>query len=160
MTIDENIQNMGTLIASVGLELQRFESKPSKTSATRIRASLLQIKKLADVMRKDILAESKEIPTKSRAAKVADLRSTAPHRVCDSRTPRRGWQGHEVVDPTADDLPEPLVLERQVGVYKPNTPPPSPRRGTGLRPDFRVAGEPPPTPKVRKSRAVKTAKKK
>ena len=55
---------MNTLIQSVGLELKRFEAKPTKTGATRIRASLLQIKKLADTMRKEILAESKNIGAK------------------------------------------------------------------------------------------------
>jgi hypothetical protein len=65
-----SMQNLTTLIQSVGLELTRFESKPTKTGATRIRASLLQIKKLADSMRKDILEESRKIEVKPRGATV------------------------------------------------------------------------------------------
>ena len=64
------MQNLTTLIQSVGLELTRFEAKPTKTGATRIRASLLQIKKLADSMRKDILEESRKIEVKPRGATV------------------------------------------------------------------------------------------
>ena len=60
------MQNLTILIQSVGLELTRFESKPTKTGATRIRASLLQIKKLADSMRKDILEESRKLEVKRR----------------------------------------------------------------------------------------------
>lgn len=61
------IQNLNTLISSVGLESQRFEAKPTKTGATRVRASLLQIKKLCDQMRKDVLADSKKIEVKPRS---------------------------------------------------------------------------------------------
>ena len=80
------IQNLNTLISSVGLESQRFEAKPTKTGATRVRASLLQIKKLCDQMRKDVLADSKKIEVKPRrSAKVVP----------------------------GEEMPEPLKLQRE-----------------------------------------------
>jgi hypothetical protein len=65
-TMNENFTNLNTLVGSVGLELTRFQTKPTKTGATRVRASLLSIKKLCDLMRKQILAESKQIGTTAR----------------------------------------------------------------------------------------------
>jgi hypothetical protein len=84
--MNESFTNMETLVGSVGLELTRFQTKPTKTGATRVRASLLSIKKLADLMRREILAESKQIGT----------------------TPR------VKVEPVVEDtFPDPPVLERE-----------------------------------------------
>ena len=55
------MNDLHTLINSVLLEHQKFQTKPTKIGATRIRATLLQIKKTADALRKEILQESKEI---------------------------------------------------------------------------------------------------
>jgi hypothetical protein len=55
------MNDLHTLINSVLLEHQKFQTKPTKIGATRMRATLLQIKKNADALRKEILQESKEI---------------------------------------------------------------------------------------------------
>ena len=73
-----DLAKMNTLLQSVELEMLRFESKPTKTGATRIRASLLQIKKLADEMRRTVLASAKAIPTKARAKAPAVSKDELP----------------------------------------------------------------------------------
>ena len=61
-----SLQKLNTLVDGVRLEYERFKVKPTKTGATRMRATLLQIKKEADSLRKEILAESKLVPVRSR----------------------------------------------------------------------------------------------
>jgi hypothetical protein len=46
-----------------------FKSKGTKAAASRARKHLMQIKKTADVLRKELLAESKAMPVKKRTKK-------------------------------------------------------------------------------------------
>ena len=59
-----------SLVASIDYEMKKFESKKVKVSGARVRASLLDVKKLADKMRKDIQAQIRELPAKSRPIKI------------------------------------------------------------------------------------------
>jgi hypothetical protein len=59
-----DLQKMMTLVGGLKMEMERFEKRQTKVSATRSRATLLQIKKLCDQMRKNILAQSKSLPTR------------------------------------------------------------------------------------------------
>ena len=58
------------LIGSAEFELKKFESKKIKSSGSKVRAALLDIKKLCDSLRKDIQAEIKAIPKKERKVKM------------------------------------------------------------------------------------------
>ena len=62
-----SIKILDTLVSGLVLSHQEFAEKPSKVKGTRLRATLLQIRKHCDVMRKEVLAEVKEIPVKTRA---------------------------------------------------------------------------------------------
>jgi hypothetical protein len=56
----EHIGHLETLLQSAKLELQKFNDKKTSSSATKTRAHLLKIKKMVDVLRKEILVESKK----------------------------------------------------------------------------------------------------
>ena len=104
-----SLQKLNTLVDGVRLEYERFKVKPTKTGATRMRATLLQIKKEADSLRKEILAESKLVPVRSRK-KVA----TQPE-----------------VDEPEDELPlPPPMLVRENTSTTLQTPPASPQKKT------------------------------
>ncbi len=68
-TIDENYENLKALITSLNQDYEKFREKKVKASGQRVRASLLNIKKLCDVLRKDVIKDIKEIPIKSRKKK-------------------------------------------------------------------------------------------
>ncbi len=68
-TIDENYENLKALITSLNQDYEKFREKKVKASGQRVRASLLNIKKLCDVLRKDVIKDIKEIPVKSRKKK-------------------------------------------------------------------------------------------
>ena len=105
-----SLQKLNTLVDGVRLEYERFKVKPTKTGATRMRATLLQIKKEADSLRKEILAESKLVPVRSRK-KVA----TQP----------------EVDEQALDELPPPPpMLVRENTSTTLQTPPASPQKKT------------------------------
>ena len=64
-----NTDDLLALVNALKIEEALQKSKPSKARSTRIRAQLLQIKKLTGVMRSNVLSASKEIPVKSRTKK-------------------------------------------------------------------------------------------
>lgn len=64
--IAEQFQVMHSLIETSNIELHKLQNKKIKTSAGKIRANLLTIKKLCDTTRKQVLEEMKAIPTKTR----------------------------------------------------------------------------------------------
>jgi hypothetical protein len=105
-----DLQKLMTLVGGLKMELERFEKKGTKVSATRSRATLLQIKKLCDQMRKDILAQSKQIPTRSR--KVKEVEADEP-------------------------IPDPPVLRREqtVDYAQPSPEPVKPKRRTRKKKD-------------------------
>ena len=72
------MSDLHTLINSVLLKHQKFQTKPTKIGATRIRATLLQIKKNADALRKEILLESKEVGKKSKKELQSDSDELPP----------------------------------------------------------------------------------
>ena len=66
MSIVDNLTVIQSLIDTTNIEVNNLQNKQIKTSAARARANLLSIKKLCDMIRKDILTEVKAIPTKTR----------------------------------------------------------------------------------------------
>lgn len=75
-----SIKILDTLVGGCVLSHQEFAEKPSKVKGTRLRATLLQIRKHCDAMRKEILLEVKEIPVKTRvkAPAVSELPPSPP----------------------------------------------------------------------------------
>ena len=54
-------------------EQEKFDNKKSKAQATRVRATLLELKKACDICRKSILEEAKAMPVKPRSKKLVAL---------------------------------------------------------------------------------------
>ena len=64
------ISQIEELLAVAKVDLNTFNSKHTAASGTRARSSFLAIKKLCDVARKEILAETKATKAKKTAKKV------------------------------------------------------------------------------------------
>lgn len=53
----------------IAINYEKFHTKGVKTAGTRLRNSLMDSRKLVDLMRKDVLEKSKEMPVKKRTDK-------------------------------------------------------------------------------------------
>ena len=58
-------------------EQAKFDSKKSKAGATRVRATLLELRKACDSARKSTLEDAKNIPVKPRMKKLVNLETLA-----------------------------------------------------------------------------------
>lgn len=66
----QKYQELKSLVNSLEYEAQKFNAKKIKASGARVRNGLLGVKKLADALRKDIQAELREMPTRSRPVSI------------------------------------------------------------------------------------------
>jgi ribosomal protein L22 len=81
-------------MARLNAEQTKYNSKKTKSQATRVRASLLELKKACDGARKTTLDEAKSIPVKARTKKLVP------------------------VDTQNEEPPSPPKLERQTAEIK------------------------------------------
>ena len=95
-TTVENYEALKATIEALNTDFEKFQDKKVKAAGQRARNSLLNCKKLCDKLRKQILAEIKEIPIK--------------HRITDDET--------ESQDEKEEAPPSPPKLVRQVGEIK------------------------------------------
>jgi hypothetical protein len=65
-TSTENYKSLKAITEALDTDFTKFQGKKVKASGNRVRNNLLNIKKLCDVLRKQILADINEIPTKHR----------------------------------------------------------------------------------------------
>jgi hypothetical protein len=68
-TLNENYEQMKGLVNSLSIEMDKLQNKKIKSSGLRVRASLLDIKRLCDTMRKQILVDVKAMPVRPRKKK-------------------------------------------------------------------------------------------
>lgn len=68
-TSTENYKSLKAITEALDTDFTKFQGKKVKASGNRVRNNLLNIKKLCDVLRKQILADINEIPTKHRITK-------------------------------------------------------------------------------------------
>jgi hypothetical protein len=66
-TISENYINIKAVIVALDQDYEKFEKKKVKVAGARVRNNLLNIKKLCDILRKQVLAQIKELPIKHRS---------------------------------------------------------------------------------------------
>jgi len=71
-TIDENYDNLKAVITALTQDYEKFKSKKVKAAGQRVRNGLLNTKKLCDILRKQVLADMREIPIKHRFSKSSD----------------------------------------------------------------------------------------
>ena len=90
----DQYEELKSLVRSMEFEFKKFQLRKIKASGQRVRNTLLDIKKLCDKMRKDIQAEIKSMPTRSKPIKI-------PRKV--SSTPAKGASRRDV--PVKASLP-------------------------------------------------------
>ena len=66
MTSKENYEQLRATIDTIQSDFEKFEAKKIKAAGQRVRNHLLNAKKLCDVLRKQIIDETRGLPTKHR----------------------------------------------------------------------------------------------
>jgi hypothetical protein len=66
-SIDENYENLKAVITALTNDYEKFKQKKVKAAGQRVRASLLNTKKLCDTLRKQVKEDMTAIPIKHRA---------------------------------------------------------------------------------------------
>ena len=74
----QNYDKLKSCIDALSQDFDKFQSKNVKASGQRVRANLLDCKKLCDILRKQILVEIKSIPVKHRIAGASLPKQTHP----------------------------------------------------------------------------------
>jgi hypothetical protein len=79
---DENYENLKAVITALTNDYEKFKQKKVKAAGQRVRASLLNTKKLCDTLRKQVKEEINSIPIKHRAlgARPYGALGARPHR--------------------------------------------------------------------------------
>ena len=67
------MSELNEIMARLNAEQTKYNSKKTKSQATRVRASLLELKKACDGARKTTLDEAKSIPVKARTKKLVPV---------------------------------------------------------------------------------------
>jgi hypothetical protein len=125
MSLSESINNIKTHIYVAESELNSLLAG-KKASASRVRKSLQEIKKLSHALRKAIVEHLKTLPTKKRALSPINLGIPKPtpenmgDRPIDKPTPEN--MGEVIDKPTPENMGEPMtiVLKRK-RILKPKT---------------------------------------
>ena len=73
MSLENTYNSLKSNISAIEMDLKRFNNKKVKASGNRVRNNLLNIKKLCDELRKQILDETLKIPVRKRRKKVEVL---------------------------------------------------------------------------------------
>ena len=89
--IEENYATLKAIVESMSVDMDKFNTKKVKACGQRVRSNLLTVKKLCDVLRKQIIADIKEIPVKHRVDKseVVEEPTEPVEPIVKVRKPRR-----------------------------------------------------------------------
>ena len=71
LTLNDNFERIKGLTNTLAIDFIKLDKKV-KCSGTRVRQTLLDIKKLCDLMRRQVLSQVKEIPIKHRVKKTKE----------------------------------------------------------------------------------------
>ena len=71
--MDENYENLKAVITALTQDYEKFKTKKVKAAGQRVRASLLNTKKLCDIIRKQVMEEIRAIPIKHRSEDVKEI---------------------------------------------------------------------------------------
>ena len=71
-SISENYTNIKAVIVALDQDYEKFEKKKVKVAGARVRNNLLNIKKLCDILRKQVLVQIKDLPIKHRPSSSDD----------------------------------------------------------------------------------------
>ena len=70
--MEENYENLKAVITALTQDYEKFKAKKVKAAGQRVRASLLNTKKLCDIMRKQVIEDIRAIPVKHRKSSDED----------------------------------------------------------------------------------------
>ena len=68
-SLDENYEGLKAMIRACDADYEKFKTKKVKVSANRVRANMLNCKKMCDVIRSQLLEQLRQCPTKQRGAR-------------------------------------------------------------------------------------------
>ena len=93
-TMSENYETLKATADAMTSDFEKFNSKKIKACGQRVRSNLLTIKKLCDTLRKQIIADIKDIPIKHRIdtdeeTEVVEVPEVVEEPVKKVRKPRR-----------------------------------------------------------------------
>ena len=109
MTDQLNFGNLDMELSIVKSEIEVLKNKGTKTSAVRARAHLINIKKVCDVLRKEVLAYSKQQHAKPVPVEVEEV--VEPVEIEEVVEP---MQVLAEVEPVAEDVPIKIKRKRRV----------------------------------------------
>lgn len=109
-TLVENYEALKATIEALKIDYEKFQDRKVKAAGGRVRNNLLNCKKLCDKIRKQVLVEIKEIPTKHR---ISDAVGALPSVTGDDttttklrQTPVGRSQGEQAPDTPPDTVPD------------------------------------------------------
>jgi hypothetical protein len=102
-TISENYINIKAVIVALEQDYEKFENKKVKVAGARVRNNLLNIKKLCDILRKQVLSQIKELPIKHRTKSSDDEDSKSDE---DSSSSSLSSTNGEIKEETKEETKE------------------------------------------------------
>ena len=97
-TIDENYDNLKAVITALTSDYEKFKQKKVKAAGQRVRASLLNTKKLCDKLRKQVKEEISSIPIKHRNKSSDEDKSSEDDKPEDKSSEDEKKEEHVVVE--------------------------------------------------------------
>ena len=99
MTTKENYETLKATIEALSVDFEKFDSKKVKAAGQRARNHLLTAKKLCDTLRKQIITEMRELPTR--------------HRISDTESKTESESEETEDKKETEELPPPPELKRE-----------------------------------------------
>ena len=144
MTSKENYEQLRATIDTIQSDFEKFEAKKIKAAGQRVRNHLLNAKKLCDVLRKQIIDETRGLPTKHRIDDTQNITEpgTAPpleaalppvetpsRRAFEDLSPQRGSASDKEAAPSLEAALPPVEQSDKEAAPSPvETPPTKPKR--------------------------------
>ena len=102
--MESKYAQLKSLVLVLDIDYEKFKEQKIKVSGTRLRNSLLTIKKLCDSLRKDIMSEIKALPVKKRVKKtLTPVEQFVENFVEDKTVEDKTVEDKTVEDKTVDD---------------------------------------------------------
>lgn len=104
-TIDENYENLKAVITALTNDYEKFKQKHVKAAGQRVRASLLNTKKLCDTLRKQVKEEITAIPIKHRNKSSDEDKTSDEDKMSEEDKPEekhpfvKSFNEHVIIEP-------------------------------------------------------------
>ena len=105
-TIDENYDNLKAVITALTNDYEKFKQKKVKAAGQRVRASLLNTKKLCDTLRKQVKEEITAIPIKHRNKSSDEDKSSEDDKPEEKKEEHpfvKSFREHVIIEPDGEE---------------------------------------------------------